>query len=93
MRDGASLMHRASINVENHHMVPYHLLGIVVALFPMTEIVFPFLYTSLCILGGNDSKPLEAALAFKYMVKTGLGNLVNNSKTVLLEFKTSIRPH
>lgn len=84
-------MHRASIDVEHHHKAPHHLLGIMVALFPVPEIVLLFLYTPLDILGGNDSKPLKAALV-KYVVKAGRGNLANDSKTVL-EFKASINPH
>lgn len=92
MDGSASHMHRASIDVEHHHKAPRHLLGIMVALFPVPEIVLLFLYTSLDILGGNDSKPLKAALVVKYVVKTGSGNQANNSKTVL-EFKASIIPH
>lgn len=67
-------------------------LGIMVDLFPVPEIVLIFLYTSLDILGGKYSKPLKAALVVKYVVKTGHGNLANNSKT-LLEFKAWINPH
>lgn len=65
-------------------MSPYRLLGIMMALVPLHETVFLSLCTSLCILGRNDSKPLKEALPFNYMVKTGLGNLANISKTAIV---------
>lgn len=72
------------LNITTRH--PITSWGSWLDLFPVPEIVLIFLYTSLDILGGKYSKPLKAALVVKYVVKTGHGNLANNSKT-LQEFK------
>lgn len=81
MDGSTSCMHRASIDVEHHHKAPHHLLGIMVALFPMTETDLLFLYASLDDPGGNDSKPSKAALVLKYVVNAENGKQANNSKT------------
>lgn len=43
MDSGASRMHEVSIDAEHHHKAPQHILGIMMALFPVPKIVLLFL--------------------------------------------------